>query len=71
MAKKALIEKQRRKPKYAVRAYTRCTRCGRPHAVYRKFGVTSRSAAIARAVALGLIDEAAAVPHDDDLRSAN
>jgi LuxR family maltose regulon positive regulatory protein len=33
-------------------------------AVYRKFGVTSRSAAIERAVALGLIDEAAAVPHD-------
>ena len=28
-------------------------------AVYRKFGVTSRSAAIERAVALGLIDEAA------------
>jgi LuxR family transcriptional regulator, maltose regulon positive regulatory protein len=33
-------------------------------AVYRKFGVTSRSAAIARAVALGLIDEAAAVAQD-------
>jgi LuxR family maltose regulon positive regulatory protein len=33
-------------------------------AVYRKFGVTSRSAAIERAAALGLIDEAAAVPHD-------
>jgi LuxR family maltose regulon positive regulatory protein len=32
-------------------------------AVYRKFGVTSRSAAIARAVALGLIDETAIVPH--------
>jgi LuxR family maltose regulon positive regulatory protein len=31
-------------------------------AVYRKFGVTSRSAAIERAVDLGLIDEAAAVP---------
>jgi LuxR family transcriptional regulator, maltose regulon positive regulatory protein len=31
-------------------------------AVYRKFGVTSRSAAIERAVALGLIDEAATVP---------
>jgi LuxR family maltose regulon positive regulatory protein len=30
-------------------------------AVYRKFGVTSRSAAIERAVALGLIDEAAVV----------
>ncbi len=33
-------------------------------AVYRKFGVTSRSAAVERAVVLGLIDEAAAVPHD-------
>ncbi len=31
-------------------------------AVYRKFGVTSRSAAIERAVELGLIDEATAVP---------
>jgi LuxR family maltose regulon positive regulatory protein len=31
-------------------------------AVYRKFGVTSRSAAIERAVELGLIDEAAAGP---------
>jgi LuxR family transcriptional regulator, maltose regulon positive regulatory protein len=39
-------------------------------AVYRKFGVTSRSAAIERAVALGLIDEAAAVPHEG-LRCAN
>jgi LuxR family transcriptional regulator, maltose regulon positive regulatory protein len=33
-------------------------------AVYRKFGVTSRSAAIERAAALGLIEETAAVPHD-------
>ena len=33
-------------------------------AVYRKFGVTSRSAAIERAVALGLIDEAATVPQE-------
>ena len=39
MAKKALIEKQQRKPKFKVRAYTRCQRCGRPHAVYRKFGL--------------------------------
>ena len=27
------------KPKFAVRAYTRCQRCGRPHSVYRKFGL--------------------------------
>ena len=39
MAKKALIEKQQRKPKFKVRAYTRCRRCGRPRAVYRKFGL--------------------------------
>lgn len=39
-------------------------------AVYRKFGVTSRSAAIERAAALGLIEEAAAVPHEG-LRAAN
>ena len=31
MAKKALIEKANRKPKFAVRGYTRCQRCGRPH----------------------------------------
>ena len=37
MAKKALIEKSRRTPKFKVRAYTRCQRCGRPHAVYRRF----------------------------------
>ena len=39
MAKKALVNKAKRKPKFAVRAYTRCNRCGRPHAVYRKFGL--------------------------------
>ncbi|MGI9197845.1 MAG: type Z 30S ribosomal protein S14, partial [Candidatus Nanopelagicales bacterium] len=26
MAKKALVEKQQRKPKFEVRGYTRCTR---------------------------------------------
>ena len=39
MAKKALVNKANRKPKFAVRAYTRCSKCGRPHAVYRKFGL--------------------------------
>ena len=39
MAKKALILKAAAKPKFAVRAYTRCQRCGRPHSVYRKFGL--------------------------------
>lgn len=39
MAKKSLVVKQQRTPKYPVRAYSRCSRCGRPRAVYRKFGV--------------------------------
>ncbi len=39
MAKKALIEKQQKKPKFGVRGYTRCRNCGRPRAVYRKFGL--------------------------------
>ena len=37
MAKKALVNKANRKPKFSVRAYTRCQRCGRPRAVYQKF----------------------------------
>ncbi len=39
MAKKAMIEKCNRKAKFSTRAYTRCTKCGRPKAVYRKFGI--------------------------------
>ncbi len=39
MAKKALIAKAKRKPKYPVRAYNRCRRCGRPRAFIRKFGM--------------------------------
>ena len=39
MAKTALKVKAARKPKYAVRGSTRCQRCGRPKAVYRKFGL--------------------------------
>ncbi|WP_446685670.1 type Z 30S ribosomal protein S14 [Micromonospora polyrhachis] len=39
MAKKALILKAAKKPKFSVQAYTRCQRCGRPKAVYRKFGL--------------------------------
>ena len=37
MAKKALINKQESQPKFGVRAYTRCNRCGRARAVYRRF----------------------------------
>ena len=39
MAKTSLKIKASRKPKFAVRAYTRCNRCGRPKSVYRKFGL--------------------------------
>jgi len=39
MAKKALKEKQQKTPKYKVRAYTRCKVCGRPKAVYKRFGL--------------------------------
>ena len=37
MAKKSLVAKAARKPKFKVRGYTRCERCGRPRAVYKKF----------------------------------
>jgi small subunit ribosomal protein S14 len=37
MAKKALIEKQKRPPKYSTRAYNRCRRCGRARGYLRKF----------------------------------
>ena len=37
MAKKALSTSSRARPKFGVQAYTRCQRCGRPRAVYRKF----------------------------------
>jgi len=39
MAKKALKIKQQQTPKFKVRAYTRCKVCGRPKAVYRRFGL--------------------------------
>ena len=37
MATTAIVAKCHRKPKFGVRAYTRCMQCGRPRAVYRKF----------------------------------
>lgn len=37
MAKTSLKLKNKRTPKFKVREYTRCERCGRPHSVYRKF----------------------------------
>jgi small subunit ribosomal protein S14 len=39
MAKKALVNKSKAKPKYKVQAYTRCARCGRPRAVFKRFGL--------------------------------
>lgn len=39
MAKKAMIAKQQRTPKFQVRTYNRCKICGRPRAYMRKFGM--------------------------------
>ncbi|MCD6417383.1 type Z 30S ribosomal protein S14 [bacterium] len=37
MAKKSMIEKSKRKPKFKVRQHNRCQRCGRPRGYYRDF----------------------------------
>ena len=37
MAKTSLMNKARRKPKFAVRKYNRCPLCGRPRAFLRQF----------------------------------
>lgn len=39
MARKCMIAKANRKPKFQVRAYNRCRVCGRSRGYYRKFGV--------------------------------
>ena len=39
MAKKSMINKQQREPKFSTRAYNRCKICGRPHAYLRKYGI--------------------------------
>ena len=39
MAKKSMIAKAKREPKFSTRQHNRCTRCGRPRAYYRKFGL--------------------------------
>jgi len=39
VAKKALIEKAKGQPKFKVRRYNRCHRCGRPRAYMRDFGI--------------------------------
>lgn len=39
MARKALIEKSQKKPKFKTRKYHRCKRCGRPRGYLRRFGL--------------------------------
>jgi small subunit ribosomal protein S14 len=39
MARKAMIEKSKRKPRFQVRSHNRCQRCGRSRAYLRKFGI--------------------------------
>jgi small subunit ribosomal protein S14 len=39
VAKKSWIAKAKGTPKYKVRAYNRCSRCGRSRAYIRKFGI--------------------------------
>lgn len=34
-----MIVKASREPKYSTRKQNRCQHCGRPHSVYRKFGL--------------------------------
>jgi len=39
LAKKSLIVKHSRVPKFSTRKYNRCNRCGRPRGYFRKFGL--------------------------------
>ncbi|MCK9482906.1 MAG: type Z 30S ribosomal protein S14 [Candidatus Marinimicrobia bacterium] len=39
MAKKSLIAKAKRNPKFSTRLVRRCSVCGRPRGNYRKFGL--------------------------------
>ncbi|NLX91414.1 MAG: type Z 30S ribosomal protein S14 [Firmicutes bacterium] len=39
MAKKSMIAKAKREPRFKVRRYNRCQLCGRPRAYLRKFGM--------------------------------
>ena len=39
MAKTGLKVKAARTPKFKVRGYTQCQRCGRPRAVFKAFGL--------------------------------
>ncbi len=39
MARKALVVKSKKEPKFKTRRYNRCQLCGRPRAYYRKFQI--------------------------------
>jgi len=39
MAKVSMINRQQKPQKYKTREYTRCTICGRPKAVLKKYGI--------------------------------
>jgi small subunit ribosomal protein S14 len=39
VAKKSMIEKAKRPPKFKVQQHNRCRVCGRPRAYIRRFGV--------------------------------
>lgn len=39
MAKKSMIAKAKRTPKFQTRQVNRCGICGRPRAYYRQFGI--------------------------------
>jgi small subunit ribosomal protein S14 len=39
MARKAMIEKSKKEPKFAVRQHNRCKICGRTHGYISRFGI--------------------------------
>ena len=39
MARKSMVVKSQREPKFEVRKYTRCSRCGRPRDASGRFGI--------------------------------
>lgn len=39
MARKSMVIKAQRKPKFSSRRINRCSKCGRPRAYMRKFGL--------------------------------
>ena len=39
MAKKSMVLKQQKTPKFSTIAYNRCKICGRPHGYLRKYGI--------------------------------